>query len=60
MSWTGERWIISLSKENGSKTVHEKEVEQKSQDLLKEKKSEVAKKMLSAFSDAKLIDVKDK
>ena len=60
LSWTGERWIISLSKENGSKTVHEKEVEQKSQDLLKEKKSEVAKKMLSAFSDAKLIDVKDK
>ena len=60
LSWTGERWIISLSKENGSKTVHEKEVEQKSQDLLKEKKGEVAKKMLSAFSDAKLIDVKDK
>ena len=60
LSWTGERWIISLSKENGSKTVHEKEVEQKSQDLLKEKKSEVAKKMLSAFPDAKLIDVKDK
>jgi DNA polymerase-3 subunit gamma/tau len=57
--WTGERWIISLSKNDGLKTVYEKNLEKKSSKLLKEKDSETAKKIFSAFSDAELIDVKE-
>ena len=56
--WTGERWIISLSKNKGAKTVYEKKIEDKSLDLIKEQGSGVAKKFLSAFSDAKLTEVK--
>ena len=56
--WTGERWIISLSKNSGAKTIYEKNLENKSANILKEQKSEVAKKIFSTFSDAKLVDVK--
>tara|TARA_B100001564_G_scaffold117608_1_gene97889 strand:- start:322 stop:2019 length:1698 start_codon:yes stop_codon:yes gene_type:complete len=57
--WTGERWIISLSKKDGEKTFYEKSLEKKSEDLIKEKESEIAKKLFSTFPDAKLIEVKD-
>tara|TARA_B100001996_G_scaffold233167_1_gene179982 strand:- start:4426 stop:6114 length:1689 start_codon:yes stop_codon:yes gene_type:complete len=57
--WTGERWIISLSKKDGLKTVYETNLEKKSSKLLKEKDGETAKKIFSAFSDAELIDVKE-
>ena len=59
LAWTGERWIISLSKNSGAKTVYEKNLEDKSVNLLKEQKSELAKKIFSNFPDAKLIDVKE-
>ena len=58
LAWTEERWIISLSKNSGAKTVYEKNLEDKSANLLKEQKSELAKKIFSNFPDAKLIDVK--
>ncbi len=59
LSWTGERWIISLSKETGAKTIHQAETEKKSLVISKEENSDVTKKILSAFPDAKLIDVKE-
>jgi len=59
LAWTGERWIISLSKNSGAKTVYEKNLEDKSVNLLKEQKSELAKKIFSNFPDAKLVDVKE-
>ena len=57
--WTHERWIISLSKNDSAKTVYEKNLEKKSAIILKEKDSELAKKFMSAFPDAELVDVKD-
>ncbi len=60
LAWTGERWIISLSKNDGAKTVYEKKLEEKSANLLKEKKNDIVKKLFSAFPDAKLIDVEEK
>ncbi len=57
--WTGERWIISLSKKDGEKTFYEASLEKKNENLNKEKESEIAKKLFSAFSDAKLLEVKD-
>ena len=59
LAWTGERWVISLSKTKGEKTVYEKNLEVKSNNLIKTQNSEVAKNFLSAFPDAKLIEVKE-
>ncbi len=59
LSWTGERWIISLSKNIGAKTVYEKKLENKSASLLKEQNNDLVKKILSNFPDAKLIDVEE-
>ncbi len=57
--WTGERWIISLSKNEGGETFYEEKLRKKSENLKKEKNSTVAKKVFSTFSDAELVDVMD-
>ena len=57
LKWTGERWIISLSKEQGEETVYEKNLTNKKDKLAKEMNSEVVKDFLDAFPDARLIDV---
>ncbi len=57
--WTGERWIISLSKTEGLKSFYEKKIENKSIKLSKEKDNKLAKEILSTFSDAKLVEVKE-
>jgi len=56
--WTGKRWIITLSKEEGSKTLHQKKIDEKEKNLSNEKQTEVFKEMTAMFSDAELIDVK--
>ncbi len=58
--WTNKRWIITLSKKNG--TLTKKQVEkQNKQNLLGEaKKSILYKKMIELFPDAELIDVEIK
>lgn len=58
--WTNKRWIITLSKKNG--TLTKKQVEkQNKQNLLGEaKKSTVYKKMIELFPDAELVDVEIK
>ena len=57
--WTGERWIISLSKNDQAKSIYEQNMEQKSSQLEKFKKSELAKKIDTAFPDAQLINIED-
>ena len=57
LKWTGERWIISLSKEEGEKTVYEKTLSDKKNNLAEANNSEIVKSVLSAFPDARLIDV---
>ncbi len=55
--WTGERWIITLSKVKGDISVKEKE-KMKRDDIIKnEKNSELYKSILERFSDAELIHV---
>jgi DNA polymerase-3 subunit gamma/tau len=58
-NWTGKRWIITLSKEEGSKTLYQKKIDEKEKFLNKEKESEVFKEMKNIFPDADLIDVKE-
>ena len=57
LKWTGERWIISLSKQQGEETVYEKNISKKKDKLAEEMNSEVVKDFQSAFQDAKLVDV---
>ena len=57
--WTGKRWIISLSKNDGEKTLYEKNLEAKSNKISEEKNSVTTQKILSSFPDAKLIEVED-
>jgi len=57
--WTGERWIISLSKNNVAKSIFEKNMEKKSSKLEEFKKSDIAKQIKEAFPDAKLIDIQE-
>ena len=59
LKWTGERWIISLSKEQGEETVYVKNLINKKDKLVKEMNSEVVKNFLDTFPDAKLIDVSE-
>ena len=60
LSWTGERWIISLSKNNKAKSVYEKNLENKDKMIEEFKKSKVAQDIQKAFPDAKLIDFTEK
>jgi len=57
--WTGERWIISLSKNTDAKSIYEKNLEDKSNKVEEFKKSKIAQDIQKAFPDAKLIDLKE-
>tara|TARA_B110001452_G_scaffold246108_1_gene231200 strand:+ start:50 stop:1741 length:1692 start_codon:yes stop_codon:yes gene_type:complete len=57
--WTGDRWIISLSKNEGERTLHEARAQEKQDKLTKEENSVITKELLSAFPDAQLTDVKE-
>ena len=57
VQWTGERWIISLSKNSQAKSVYEKNLESKNNLIEEFKKSKVAKEIEEAFPDAKLTDL---
>tara|TARA_B110000971_G_C19758885_1_gene385487 strand:+ start:28 stop:675 length:648 start_codon:yes stop_codon:yes gene_type:complete len=57
LKWTGERWIISLSKDQGEKTFFEKNLVDKKKIIEKEMQSDLVKDFISAFPDAKLTGV---
>ena len=59
LSWTGERWIISLSKNDNVKSLHEQNMEKKLSKVNEFKDSDLAKKIELLFPDAKLIDIKE-
>jgi DNA polymerase-3 subunit gamma/tau len=57
--WTGERWIISLSKEVGKSTIFESKETFKKNLLQEALQSEVYKKIKESFPDAELSDVEE-
>jgi DNA polymerase-3 subunit gamma/tau len=59
LSWTGERWIISLSKNNEAKSIYEKNLEDKDNMIEEFKKTKVARDIQKAFPDAELVDLKE-
>ena len=59
LEWTGKRWVISLTKEQGQKTFLEQKNIKKEKLLESEKRNEVYKKFNDVFSDAELVEVED-
>jgi DNA polymerase-3 subunit gamma/tau len=57
--WTGERWIISLSKNTEAKSVYEINLEDKTNKIKEFKKSKIAQDIQNAFPDAELTDLKE-
>ena len=57
--WTGERWIISLSKNSDAKSIYEQDMEKKSSKLEEFKKSDLALQIEEAFPDAELINIQE-
>ena len=57
--WTGERWIISLSKETGKNTIFENKETYKKKLLQDALESEVYKKIKENFPDAELNEVEE-
>ena len=57
--WTGERWIISLSKNNDVKSIYEQNMEKKSSQLEEFEKSDLAVKIKEAFPDSKLMNIEE-
>ena len=57
--WTGERWIISLSKEVGKRTIFENKETFKKNLLQEALESDVYKKIKESFPDAELSDVEE-
>ena len=55
--WTGERWIITLSKTKGELSIKEKENSKKQELINNAKKTQTYKNVLKKFPDANLIDV---
>mgnify|MGYP001219253310 CR=1 FL=1 len=58
LEWTGNRWVITLTKQAGQKTFSELKGIKKQELLDNEKKGEVYKKFKNIFSDAELLEVK--
>ena len=55
--WTGERWIITLSKNLDAKSIYEKNIEDKSNLIREFKKSNIFQEIEKAFPDAELTDL---
>ena len=58
--WTGNRWIITLSKEKGDISIKKKEEYLKKNNLDKVKKGQIYKNVMNSFPDAELIDIEIK
>ena len=58
LEWTNKRWIISLSKKEGDKTLKDSKIDLKKKNLEDAKKTQTYKKIIENFPDAELIEVK--
>ena len=57
LQWTGKRWVITLTKEVGQKTISELQSTKRKELLEQEKKGEVYRKFKNIFSDGELTEV---
>ncbi len=55
--WTGDRWIISLSKNTEAKSIYEKNQENQKNEIEEFQKSKIAEEFENAFPDAELLEI---
>ena len=60
INWTGERWIISLSKTIGEISLKDKFKKAKKEEIEKINKSKLFSDLKDKFLDIKLVDIKNK
>ena len=58
--WTGDRWIITLSKSKGELSIKDKQKNKKIKNINDAKQSKLYKNLIEKFPDADLIDVNPK
>ena len=58
LEWTGMRWVITLTKKKGQKTISELQSIKKEELLDQEKRGKIYKKFKNIFSDGELLEVK--
>ena len=58
--WTGDRWIITLSKSKGELSIKDKQKNKKIKNINSAKQSRLYKNLIEKFPDADLIDVNPK
>ena len=58
--WTGDRWIITLSKSKGELSINDKQKNQKIKNINSAKQSKLYKNLIEKFPDADLIDANPK
>ena len=58
--WTGDRWIITLSKSKGELSIKDKQENQKIKNIKSAKQSQLYKNLIEKFPDADLIEVNPK
>ena len=58
--WTGDRWIITLSKSKGELSIKDKQRNKKIKNINSAKQSKLYKNLIEKFPDADLIDVNPK
>ena len=57
LEWTGNRWVITLSKEKGQESFSKLQDIKRKEFLNREKKGEVYKKFKNIFSDGELLEI---
>ena len=57
--WTGQRWVISLSKNNEAKSIYEKNLENLDNRFKEFEKSKIGQEIKSAFPDAQLTNIEE-
>ena len=60
LDWTNIRWLISLTKEKGSKSFKDVKIESKKNLIESAKTTETFKKIIEKFSDAELVEIEKK
>ncbi len=59
LNWTGQRWVISLSKNNEAKSIYEKNLENLDNRFKEFEKSKIGQEIKSAFPDAQITNVEE-
>ena len=58
LEWTGERWIITLSKKKGNESVNEIKLQKDKKKLKQLEQNSYYKKMLEYFPDIEIVKIK--